>query len=64
MPWQPSDAQKHVRSATSSKLRRLWVRVANETLARTGDDAIAIREANAAVDKARCGRRHSRSRWV
>lgn len=62
MPWTSTDARKHTRAATSSRLRRLWADVANATLARTGSDREAIREANAAVDKARAPKR--KARWL
>lgn len=58
MPWQPADAPSHTHKAATEALRQLWARVANETLARTGDEAQAIREANAAVAK------QSAHRWV
>ena len=35
--------------ADNPELQELWARVANETLNRTGDEARAIREANAVV---------------
>lgn len=49
MPWKLADAQRHTHLATTSRLRRIWTQVANKTLADTGDDAIAIRVANATV---------------
>lgn len=53
MPWSPADAPAHTRAANTAGLRQLWATVANNALRRTGDDAQAIREANAAVHKAR-----------
>lgn len=49
MPWKPEDAEKHTHKASTPELRSLWVRVANERLEHTGDEARAIREANAVV---------------
>jgi truncated hemoglobin YjbI len=49
MPWSLNDAERHTHEATTRELRELWARVANETLERTGDEARAIREANAVI---------------
>jgi hypothetical protein len=49
MPWTSDDAERHTHKATTPALQELWARVANETLERTGDEARAIREANAVV---------------
>jgi len=49
MPWTPDDAERHTRKATTSPLKELWAKVANESLERTGDEGRAIREANAVV---------------
>ena len=49
MPWTAKDAERHTHKANSETLRDLWVKVANETLERTGDEGRAIREANAVV---------------
>lgn len=49
MPWTSTDAAKHTHKATTSALKRLWAKVANEALRRTGDEARAIREANAVI---------------
>jgi hypothetical protein len=49
MPWTPNDAARHTRKATTPALQELWAKVANEALARTGDEGRAIREANAVV---------------
>lgn len=53
MPWAPDDAPRHTKAASTAGLRQLWATVANNALQRTGDDGQAIREANAAVAKAR-----------
>lgn len=49
MPWTSDDAEKHTHKADRRELQELWAKVANETLKRTGDDARAIREANAVI---------------
>ncbi len=48
MPWTPEDAHKHSKLAKGAKARQ-WAHVANAVLAKTGDDARAIREANAVI---------------
>ena len=47
--WTENDAERHTRKATTSELKELWAKVANESLERTGDEGRAIREANAVV---------------
>lgn len=49
MPWTANDAEKHTRKATTSELKELWAKVANESLERTSDEGRAVREANAVV---------------
>jgi len=49
MPWTPNDAERHTHKATTWPLRELWTKVANERLEKDGDEARAIREANAVV---------------
>jgi hypothetical protein len=49
MPWTPYDAERHTHKATTLELKQLWAKVANESLEHTGDEARAIREANAVV---------------
>jgi len=49
MPWTADDAERHTHKATTSALKELWAKVANECLERTGDEGRAIREANAVV---------------
>lgn len=51
MPWTPRDAGKHTKKASGQKARRQWSATANAVLRRTGDDAQAIRAANAAISK-------------
>jgi hypothetical protein len=49
MPWAPDEAERHTHKATTPQLQELWAKVANERLESTGDEARAIREANAVV---------------
>ena len=49
MPWTSSDAERHTHKADTRDRQELWAKVANETLERTGDEARAIREANAVI---------------
>ena len=49
MPWTANDAERHTHKATSSALKELWAKVANESLERNGDEGRAIREANAVI---------------
>jgi hypothetical protein len=49
MPWTSNDAEKHTHKATTSELQKLWAKIANEALERTGDEGRAIREANAVI---------------
>lgn len=48
MPWTPSDAVTHNKKATGPKAEK-WSAVANAVLAKTGDDASAVRIANSAI---------------
>lgn len=43
------EAERHTHKATTPNLKELWAKVANERLESTGDEAQAIREANAVV---------------
>jgi hypothetical protein len=60
MPWTAKDAHNKTHRAKSPKRKRQWSKVANSILERTGDDARAIRGANAAVKKA--GKRKAKTR--
>lgn len=53
MPWTPGQAAKHTKKADTPKLKRQWRDVADGELKRTGDDATAIRAANAVVARAK-----------
>jgi hypothetical protein len=51
MPWTPKDAEGHTHKVTTQELKKLWAKVANEALERTGDEGRAIREANAVISR-------------
>ena len=51
MPWlDDSDSLRHNKLA-KGKLGKLWRKIANETLNRTGDEGRAIREANSVINR-------------
>ena len=56
MPWTPDDAERHTHKASTQALKELWAKVANDALARLGDEGRAIREANAVVARQVDGR--------
>ena len=56
MPWNQSQARRHTRKARTQKDRETWSEVANETLERTGDEARAVRTANAVIKRKRGGK--------
>jgi len=49
MPWTPDEAERHTHKAATQEMKDPWAKVANERLESTGDEARAIREANAVV---------------
>jgi uncharacterized protein YbjQ (UPF0145 family) len=49
MPWTANDAERHTHKASTPALQNLWAKVANDALQRLGDEARAIREANAVI---------------
>src|SRR5262245_18446632 len=49
MPWTANEAERHIHKATTPTLKELWAKVANESLERTGDEGLAIREANVVI---------------
>lgn len=53
MPWHSqADVARHNKAAGKSVRKgRVWRKVANAVLARTGDEGRAIREANSAADR-------------
>lgn len=51
MPWDNDDAFRHTHKANTPKKKRQWRHVANSVLKNGGDEASAIRQANAVVAK-------------
>lgn len=51
MPWKPSDADKHTKKANTPAEKKQWAATANSVLKDTGNEARAIRAANAAIKK-------------
>ena len=51
MPWKASDAGRKTSKAKTPKQKREWAHIANGVLAKTGDDAKAIIEANGVIAK-------------
>lgn len=51
MPWNPDDAKRHSKKASSPKKQRQWAAVANSTLKHGASEGSAIRQANAVVKK-------------
>lgn len=51
MPWTPDDSARHTRMADTPNRQRMWADVANRELTDHGDDARAIRAANAVVHR-------------
>jgi hypothetical protein len=53
MPWRTDDESLRHNKLAHGRLGEIWRQVANDTLERTGDDARAIREANAVIRRIR-----------
>lgn len=53
MPWKADDAKHKTKKAKTKKQQQQWAKVANSVLKTTGDEAQAIRTANAAIAKKR-----------
>jgi len=51
MPWKANDAKHKTKKAKSKSEQKRWAATANAVLKKTGDDAKAIRIANASVKK-------------
>lgn len=49
MPWKGSDAHGHTHKANTAKDKRQWSDVANSVLKRTGNEGLAVREANGVI---------------
>lgn len=51
MPWTYHDAHRHNHKATTYMRQHIWAEVANSALQNGADEAQAIREANAVLDR-------------
>lgn len=51
MPWTPSEAARHDKKAKGRKARKQWSDIANSVLRRTGNEGLAIREANGVIKR-------------
>jgi len=51
MPWTMESAGKHTKKAKSPSTKKQWASTANAVLEKSGDEAKAVRVANAAVKK-------------
>lgn len=51
MPWKSSDASGKTRKAKTPKSMRMWKDIANNVLAKTGDEGRAIATANGVIKK-------------
>jgi hypothetical protein len=52
VPWRLSDVPGKTKKATTPKLKRMWLDVANGELAKHGDEKRAIMAANGVIAKA------------
>ncbi len=58
MPWTAKDTGRHnKRAAKSPRKRKVWSKVANQVLSKTGNEGRAIREANAVANRMYGGRK-------
>ena len=53
MPWSGKDAKKKTKKADTPAKRKRWANIANDVLKKTGDDASAVKIANAAMKAAK-----------
>ena len=49
MPWVPADAKRHTKKVKTAAQARQWRDIANAELAKHGNEARAIRAANAVI---------------
>jgi hypothetical protein len=57
MPWTQKEAHSKTHKANTPRKSKVWAKVANQALGKTGDDARAIKEANAVVARIGKGRK-------
>jgi hypothetical protein len=60
MPWDASSAHRFTHKAKTRTQRKMWAEVANDVLRRTGDEARAVRSANAVIRAARRAKRKAK----
>ena len=51
MPWSDKDATAKTKKANTPAKKKQWAATANSVLSKTGDDATAVKIANAAVKR-------------
>lgn len=51
MPWNPKDATRHTKKATTAKKKRQWAHVSNKALSGGASEESAIRQADAVVSR-------------
>jgi hypothetical protein len=51
MPWEPKDATKHNKKASTPEMQRQWADVANSELQKHGNEGLAIRAANSVIKR-------------
>ncbi len=62
MPWTAADVARHTKKAKSGVAKRQWSDVANSILKRTGDEGLAVREANGVIKSRISGKAAERIR--
>lgn len=51
MPWDSRDALRHTKKADTKEKQSAWSKIANAVLRKTGDEASAVRIANAQIKR-------------
>ena len=57
MPWTAGEAKGHDKKAKSTAAKKQWKDVANSVLAKTGDEGLAVREANGVIKRRKAGKK-------
>lgn len=58
MPWTQSDGPaRHTKKAKSAGAKKQWSAVANAVLAKTGNEGLAVREANGVIKRRKAGKK-------
>lgn len=53
MPWNPSDAPRFTKRATTQRRQRQWADIANATLDKSQDEGKAVRTANGVIRRSK-----------